>query len=381
MARRKGKGTNGRGSIFQDKNGKWWAQLPPDALGKRPKRGAATEREAITLLRQLERDRAQRLDTSKRRKTLEQVLKDWLERNKYGWREKTHEGYEYVCKQYIIPYFGTVRMENLTREHIQNWINKLHTEELSVGTIRNAHRRLHAALEEAVHDDILIKNVASKPKFPATPPKKIVPYAAEEAQKLLDHAVGTGLEIMLYVALRLGLRRGELLGLLWSNVDWEKGELHITGQVQEVRGKLKRQSYSKTDKEEKKGLVIALDDDLLAAFREQQATQLAYKHECDGWQEHALIFPSAVGTPFPPRSFDRQYKRILERAGLPPKNIHNMRHTAASFMGDNGANSVQIRDVLGHTTTRMTDKYIHTSNEAQRRAIESTGRQLKRGTK
>jgi integrase len=149
--------------------------------------------------------------------------------------------------------------------------------------------------------------------------------------------------------------------------------------VQEVRGKLKRQPYTKTDKDEKKRHAVELDDDLLAALRDQQTRQQTYKRECSDWQEHGLIFPSSVGTPFHPRSFDRQYKKILQQAGVPTKRIHDMRHTAGSLMGLNGASAEEIRDVLGHSTTRMTEKYIHSYNEGRRRAIESTGRQLKRG--
>lgn len=90
------------------------------------------------------------------------------------------------------------------------------------------------------------------------------------------------------------------------------------------------------------------------------------------------MFPSEFGTPLGPRSFDRQYKTILKQASLPAKRIHDMRHTAASLMGLHGASSAEIRDVLGHTTTRMTDKYTHTYNEGRRRAIEGTGQLLKR---
>ncbi|NJO82281.1 MAG: hypothetical protein HC828_05365 [Blastochloris sp.] len=158
MSRRRG---NNEGTIFQDKDGVWWAQLPPDEQGKRPKRRAKTQREAREKLRELERERAQGINLTERQPTIEEFAMTWLEEVvRRNVKASTHDSYRYIIIKYVLPSVGKLRIDKLTTPRVQKLINDLTDQEYSPSTVRNAYIRLSALLDIAVSYRLVPYNVA-----------------------------------------------------------------------------------------------------------------------------------------------------------------------------------------------------------------------------
>jgi integrase len=372
MARRR---ANDEGTVFKDKHGVWWAQLPPDDRGRRPKRRAKTQREAMEKLRELQRERERGLTLAAKQPTLTQFLETWLnEVAPNVAKAHTVEDYRYIVQHYIVPQLGTHRLDKLKPAHVQAWLNALLTR-VSAGTARNAYNRLHTALGVAVKWRLVAENVAGLVDPPNSAPRPIQTLTIEQAGRLLDAVKEHRLYALYYLALRLGLREAELLGLLWADLDWTKGTLRVSGQIQRVG----RQTVRTTTKTKKSERALPLDEDLLNVLRAHWQNQLEEKRLPDnGWKEHGLILASERGTPLGARNLVRHFKAALKRAGLPSIRFHDLRHTAGSLMLSEGAHLTDVAEVLGHSSPMITARiYAHSYDEGKRRAIAGTGRLLR----
>jgi hypothetical protein len=194
------KGPNGRGTIFQDKNGTWWAQLKADEFGKRPKASADSEGGAVDQLIMLEGKRARRLNLADSRQTLTQFLRMWLEDVvRPELKASTAADYTYIVEHYIIPYLGRIRLCDLGVAHVRRWLNTLRTQPvkvvtkkklaaprvLALSTIKSAYRRLHTALGVALVEHLIIENVAALVDLPDAEPREMHPFTASQARALL----------------------------------------------------------------------------------------------------------------------------------------------------------------------------------------------------
>lgn len=389
-----GKGTNKRGTVFQDKHGTWWAQLPADEFGKRPKASADSEIDAVAKLVELERKRARRLNLADSRQTLAQWLRMWLDDVvRHELKESTAADYAYVVDRYIIPHLGRIRLCDLGVAHVRRWLNTLRTQKviiktkkkpqgeprvLTAGTIQNAYRRLRTALGLAVKERLIEENVAALVDPPESEPRDMHPLTAGQARQLLKtlESEQHRLYALYLLALTLGPRAGELLGLRWVDLNWERAELKITQQVRTVRNVITFTS----PKTKKSRRTLPLSEDLLIALRVRWQLYQEEKNLPDHpWNEHGLIFPSEVGTPIGPRNLHRAFKRLLKRAELPSIRVHDLRHTAASLMLAAGAPITDVSELLGHSSPAITARvYAHAYEEGKRQAVETMARLLRK---
>lgn len=388
------KGPNGRGSIFQDRHGKWWGQLPADEFGKRPKVSAATEAEAVEQFILLERKRSRRLNLSDSRQTLTQFLHTWLaDVVQHEVKASTAADYAYIVERYIIPYLGRIRLCDLGVAHVRRWLNTLRTQKviiktkkkpageprlLGAGTIQNAYRRLRTALGVALIEHLIVENVAALVDPPEVEPSEIHPFTAGQAKTLLAtlDAEENRLYALYLLALTLGPRVGELLGLRWVDLNWDRAELKITQQVRTINNVVTFTS----PKTKKSRRLLPLNTDIIASLRLRYQAYLEERQLGDHpWSEHGLIFPSEVGTPIAPRNLHRSFKRLLKRASLPDRRPHDLRHTAASLMLANGAPITDVSELLGHSSPAITARvYAHAYEEGKRQAVETMGRLLRK---
>lgn len=365
MSRRRG---NNEGTIYQDKDGVWWAQLPPDEQGRRPKRRAQTQREARDKLRELERERAQGVKLSEKQPTVEQFATTWLEDVvRRSVKASTHESYRFIVTKYIIPRIGSVRIDKLSTPRVQKLINDLDDEEYSPSTVRNVHVRLSAMLDIAVSYRLVTYNVAKGVVLPKLGRAPMRGLSVEEARTLLA-AVGevrntTAFELLL----GLGLRRGEVLGLRWEDLDWKAKTITITQQVQRIGAKV----VIGTPKTEGSGRTLPLTAKMLALLEAKREAQEAEREERgEEWQEHGLIFASEVGTPTSPRNFFRTFMNARRRAKLPGVRLHDLRHTFATLLGELGVAERVIGALLGHVPSTVTQHYARATLLAMREAVE-----------
>jgi len=205
----------------------------------------------------------------------------------------------------------------------------------------------------------------------------------EQARELLEAAAGYRFETAVVLALAHGMRRGEVLGLHWSALDWEAGTLRVTHGVKRVKdrdassGRRTRLVVSEL-KTPKSRRTLTLTPQLVPRFRQHRVRQAEAQMAAGPlWQDHGLIFASEVGTPMDPDNFSHSFARLCERAGLGHWHPHELRHSGASLMLAQGTPLHVVSEVLGHASIAITkDVYGHLLEGDKRAAAESMSRAL-----
>lgn len=370
MSRRRG---NNEGTIYQDKDGVWWAQLPPDEQGRRPKRRAKSQREARDKLRELERERAQGINLTERQPTVEEFATTWLEEVvRRNVKASTHNSYRYIITKYVIPTIGSLRLDKLTTPRIQKLVNDLTDQEYSPSTVRNAYIRLSAMLDVAVSYKLITHNVANGvvlPKIGSGPQRALT---VDEARTLLGTFGQIRNVTAFYLLLGLGLRRGEVLGLRWADLDWQAKTIRVTQQVQLIGKKV----VISTPKTEGSGRLLPLTATMLARLERKREAQQAEREALgEAWKEHGLIFASELGTPTSPRNLYRSFEVARTRAKLNVR-LHDLRHTFATLLGELGVAEGVIGALLGHVPANITQHYARATLPAMREAVELLEKQF-----
>jgi integrase len=219
------------------------------------------------------------------------------------------------------------------------------------------HAILRAALGQALKCNLVLRNVAKLAHAPRVEQTEIEPLSPEQARQLLDAAKGDRLAALYSVAIALGLRQGETLGLRWQDIDLDRRLLRVRSQLQRIDGapQLVRPNTASSRR------TIELPGVVLDALREHQLRQSAERLAAGAaWQEHGLVFATRIGTPLDARNVVRQYHALLAKAGLPRLRFHDLRHTAASLLLAQGLELRVIQHVLGHSQISLTaNLYTH----------------------
>lgn len=260
-------------------------------------------------------------------------------------------------KIYLKPAFGAVKLSDLHPHAVQSFVNGL--THLSPSSVRLAHKVLHVAMEKAVQLDYIPRNPATKCILPKDETKDIKPLDDAQAALLLAAAKGTDMEHIITIALFTGLRMSEIAGLTWDSVDMEKGILTIDKQ-------LVRPSYKidKTFNSPKggKSRIISVAPSVIATLKVQHIKQLEMRIRAGtAWSnENNLIFTQEDGTPFYQWLIAKNFRALLDDAGLQGVRFHDLRHTYAVNAIRAGDDIKTIQGNLGHTTAAFTlDKYGH----------------------
>jgi len=225
-------------------------------------------------------------------------------------------------------------------------------------TITYIHSTLHRALVKAVKLGLLTRNPAD-----ATTPlkythKEMTVLSESQVTQFLIAARGNRHEMLFHLAVKTGLREGELLGLKWIDLDWTTGLLQVRRQVQIVP----QRGFVFTDPKTKAGRrTVLLGNALIQALRKQVEKQnLDKQFAGTRWKENGLIFASSVGTPTDLHNMTKEYREVLTKAGLPIIRFHDLRHTAASIMLAHNIPIHTVSRVLGHARASITlDTYAH----------------------
>lgn len=244
---------------------------------------------------------------------------------------------------------------------------------LSARTVQYIHATLRRALGQALKWDLVARNVATLVDPPRVVRPEVQPLTPEAAKALLEAARGDRLSALYTVALALGLRQGELLGLRWADVDLDNGFLHVRRALQRIDGKLQLVE-PKTAKSRR---TIAMPAFVVAALREHRLRQgLERMFVGEGWQDaFGLVFTTAIGTPLDEGNVRRQFKRLLAKAGLPDMRFHDLRHSCASLLLAQGLSLRAIMEVLGHSQIALTaNTYTHILPQMQREAADAMDR-------
>lgn len=350
------------GSLHQRLNGTWRAQISLN--GKRISKGFKVKADAQAWLRQMQTQLDRGLDYEASKITLMEYLPLWLENSTLALRPRTARQYGDVVRKHIIPYIGNSQLKDLRLAGIERFYNNLVQAGLGIRTIRITHSVLHRALEKAVRYGYIVHNPCHDAALPRYQHGEMKVLDEAEVNQLLVTAIGIPFEALYHLAVKTGMRQGELLGLRWSDLQWHSGHLYVHRQVQDARGG----GYIFQEPKTRSGRrTIQLGEgtlDALRRHREIQRSQISRMGE--RWQDNDLIFTSKVGTPINPSNLRKDFAELLEKAGLKKIRFHDLRHTAASLMLNHGVPVIVVSRILGHSKPSITlDIYGHLYHEMQ----------------
>ena len=208
---------------------------------------------------------------------------------------------------------------------------------------------LSAALTRAMREELVSRNVARLVTLPSAPSRNRRPWSVEEARRFLRAARRDPLHAVFTFLLAYGLRRGEILGLSWDDVDFDQGVIHIRRQVVRAGGRL----YLGPVKTTAGVRELPLLEIVREALAEHEAKQLL-GNSASAWDRERLIFTTASGRPVEPRNIGRSFERIVRKAGLRPIRLHGLRHTTASLLKKLGVSPRDAMVILGHSNISVT---------------------------
>jgi integrase len=368
---------NGEGSVYQRKDGRWvGSAYASDGQGKVARRTVygRTRKEASDKLATMLARATNGLPAVEASTKVGAYLEQWLEDVVQPQvRRRTYEAYRTCVERHITPALGKKQLRNLTPVDIRTLLNSKHSSGLSPLTVKYIHSVLRSALAQAMRDGLVHRNVATLVRPPRAPRREAAYLTPVEARALLDTAKSDRLSAFWVVALTLGLRRGELLGLRWQSVDLDRGVLRVRESVQRVRGAGLVVEETKSARSDRTIPLPKMTREALRQHRERQAVERSAAGQ--RWMEHDLVFPSPIGTPMDPRNLNREFGNLLGRARVgvrikvnksgdeelaPRIRLHDLRHTCATFLVAQGVPLRAVMEILGHSGIAITsDTYSH----------------------
>ena len=354
MAKKRGQG---EGSVFKRKDGLWVAQITIET-GRQKSKYFHSQREARDWLKltQTQIDNGLKLSTAN--VDLATFLNKWFDAHKLSVRPNTSALYWQMLDNHIIPSLGKMKLKDIRPDHIQNFYTlkmKAGTSKAVIGII---HSVLHLAFEQAMKWGLIGRNPVDAVIKPKRKSKEIKTLDENQTRALLSTVVNTRYQALFWMAITTGLRKGELLGLKWSDLDWRKKQIQVQRQIQRIQkeGLVFCELKSKSGKR-----IVVLSDEMINKLQQHLDLQdMGKSFAGDQWQENDLIFPSNNGTPMDGHHILDKFKKLLKQAELPDMRFHDLRHTAATLMLKQGVHPKIVQERLGHSNITMTlNTYSH----------------------
>ncbi len=368
LATRMTKGAKGGGTIRQRPDGRWEARY---TLGIDPGTGkqiqksvyGKTQKEVRQKLTAItaEIDEGTYMDVP-RLKTAD-WLNTWVEEYIGNVKPATRKSYQDHVRLNIIPYVGAVPLSKLTAAMIQQMYNELQTEKgLSPKTIKNVHGVLHRALEQAQKMGYIRNNPLTAVTLPRIEKKQIKPLEDNELCAFLKEIRGDTYELVYFVTVFTGLRQGEVLGLTWDCVNFEKHTLLINKQHGKKKGTCE---YCFSSLKNARPRLIEAADGVMDALKKQQIRQQRWAARLkDGWENSDnLVFTTETGRYLCNQTVYLAFKKVMRRLHLDATRFHDLRHTYAVNSLKSGDDIKTVQENLGHQTAAFTlDVYAHATS-------------------
>lgn len=282
---------------------------------------------------------------------LERWLQDSVEGNV---RSRTLSNYQMQVRRHIVPALGSVKLKALSPAHVQGLYRQKLDSGLAPSSVRYIHAVLHRALKQALRWGLVPRNVSEAVDLPKLVNEEVDALLPEEARAFLEAARGDRFEALYVVAVTTGMRRGELLGLRWSDVTLDgTATLRVARQLQRMRD---GSGLKFVPPKSGKGRTIRLPLRTVEALKAHRARQAEEKLKAGSlYQDGGLVFATEVGTPLEPSNIDRRsFKPLLQKAGLPDMRFHDLRHTCATVLLTEGVNPKFVQELLGHADVGLT---------------------------
>jgi integrase len=307
--------------------------------------------------------------------TLDSYFDYWLrEVAAHELRISTFARYRALVDDYLRPHIGTKKLNRLTPGDVRKLLVTLDRtpgkggRPLSGRTRQFIHAVLRSALQHAVREELVGRNVAKLVSPPKAESTEITPFDRQQAREFLDAAQKHWLCALWLLLVTTGLRRGEALGLTWSDIDLDTGTMRVRRTLQKINGDF----VFGEPKSRRSRRVVRLPVVCIRALQRHREIAAA---RADIGQGHPLphqlpdlIFTTRTGRPIDPRSINKAFERLLKRTAISPSRVHDLRHTCASLLLLDGATDREIMELLGHSSTNITmNIYAHVLDESKRR--------------
>jgi integrase len=334
--------------------------------------GDDPQRELTRLLR--EHDQGH-LAAEARPVTVREYLEgDWLPHMRTRIRESTWVRYNQLITSDVLPVIGGARLGRLRPHDVQLVVDKMVDKGLAARTVVQCYRVLSSALSQAVRWQMIPTNPATAVRPPRIERAELVIPTAEQVRKLLTAAEGSWVHLPILLAAATGMRRGEVFGLRWGDVDTDAGVLRITGSLQRVGGKL-RVVEPKTPRARRTVAIPRSVMDVLKSHRKEQTERRLLLGE--GWTDSDLVVERGDGQPRDPDTITHYFADIATQVKMPGIRFHDLRHAYATSLLRGGVHPKIVSEALGHASTAFTlDTYSHVVPSMQEAAAEAIGAAL-----
>ncbi len=366
------------------KEGTWMAQA---TTGFDPKTGKAkrrtfygkTRKEAVEKMQDVLHDLKDGVYIEPSTCTFGEWLDKWLFEYKKG-KLKTHtfESYETLINVHIKPALGGLLMAKIQANQLQEFYNQKLKDGrsdgkggLSTRMVRYLHAVIRQALQQAVKEGLLPRNMADATEPPTIKSKQMRPLTEEELLIFLGEAKEDRLFAAYVLAATTGLRRGELLGLCWDCVNLDQGVVTVRRQLIPLKKQLVLEETTKSKSSKR---AVSLSDDAIRELKAHKTSQEKEKRWLNSavYLDQNLVFAREDGTYLDPSEFTKRFQRHLKRANLPKVRLHDLRHTHASLLLARGIHPKVVQERLGHSSISMTlDLYSHLTQGMQEAAATS----------
>ena len=410
MAKRR---SNGEGNIRKRKDGRWEGRY---TAGRDPVTGKQIFKNVLGKTQAEVKEKlqkalvqAKKIDFAKTGKyTVTMWMNEWFENvAKIKVRPSSHQTYRGYIDHHIAPNIGNIPLEKLTTMDLQKMYRKLlnkgrvdrveakqQPKGLSAKTVRNINQVISSAMDFAVAQKIIPENPCRAVALPKVEHKEMQTIPAEQLQAFLQEAKATGVYEMYYIELATGLRRGELLGLKWTDIDWKNGIIKVRRQIARVDGQIV-EAPLKTKNSYRTVTISQQAIEVLKQQKEKTNDEYVFPSPNGGpispdsvnnMLKRVLaragipkvrFLPGRNGGPISPDSVNNMLKRVLARAGIPKVRFHDLRHTFATIALQNGVDIKTVSGMLGHFSAGFTlDTYAHVTTAAQKEAADTMGNVL-----
>jgi integrase len=364
---------NGEGSYFQRKDGRWVAQKYVEQLDGSVKPVWGTGKTLAAAKARLEektKDTAQGLPYNDKEWMVGDYLHYWAEEVQAGKiRESTLSIYRYMISRYLVPTLGKHKLKNLSVVNVRLALRALKEHGCGGATLQKCLIILAACLNCAMREEIIYRNVAQLVEMPNYTPKETAIWTAKQAMDFLSATKKHPLHVAFLLLLTFGMRRGEVLGLRWCDIDFHNGWIHVRQQIGRIDGALLARDLKTKNSRRNLPLSPVIREALLRHAEKKGIAIPAF----DPQPEQSLqgtIVTTRIGTPLEPRNLARCFHGLIKRVGLPRIKLHATRHTTATMLKELKTDIKDVQLILGHANPSTTLRiYQHGTPDSYQAAI------------
>lgn len=376
MAKRR---ANGEGTFFKRKDGRWSAQAFITQANGEKKRICFTSKDRNKAIEKLEKalKENERLPCSGKDWIMADYLDYWLNNVQSNQiRETTFTTYRLQIKNHLKPALGKYKLKDLSVYDIRAAIAYLEQRGCKGGTIQKFLIILSACLSCAMREELIYRNVAQLVEKPKYTPKETAIWQIKQAAFFLLKSREHPLYVAFLLLLICGMRRGEVLGIRWCDIDFDNNLIHVRQQIDRINGEIKARDLKTANSHRILPLVPIIRTALLELAPKRRTEISSFSPKLELSTEGTVVL-SGAGTPLEPRNLARSFHLLADKLGLPRIKLHATRHTAATILKELNVPVKDVQLILGHANISTTlNIYQHGTTETQRNALCAVGERL-----